>query len=160
VLVEPSAAFGEYTWGRPLDEPIATASNVRWLSRSIIPLGTVGMTRWIDRIDDELDSARPVPGLAAMLRRAGIRYVLVRADLDPLRTLAPAHRRFAAALQADPDLRLAATFGTIVPPLDPLDAAVAQDRLPEPAPVPAASIYELDGAAPLTVVPAGWPAVD
>ena len=81
VLVVPGARFGEYVWGRPLDDVMEPLSTARWASRSVVPQGSVGLTRLLDAVDTRLTDGAGSPGLAQVLAQMDIRYVLVRNDL-------------------------------------------------------------------------------
>src|SRR5690606_11208773 len=81
VLVVPGAAFGEYVWGRPMDEPLQPLSSVRWTARQITPPGSVGLSRLLDAIDQRLAAGHGSPGPTEVLRRMGVRYVVARNDL-------------------------------------------------------------------------------
>ena len=141
-LVVPAAAFGEYRWGRPLDEPLQPLARSPWAVRDLIPLGSEGATRLLDGIGARLDRAEPVPGLAATLAGAGVRYVVVRNDLDLIRTGAPPPAQLRRALAGVPGLRLVHRLGPAVPSgLTPArlapDMAAADHR--------AVEIYEVSG---------------
>ena len=122
-LIVPSAAFGEYTWGRPLDEPMQALAKSDWVVRDIVPLGSVGETRLLDTVEQPLDRGEPSPGLAAFLARAGIHYVLLRNDLDPFRTGSPAPAYTRRSLDASPGLLRVASFGP------PVDYVMSADRM-------------------------------
>jgi arabinofuranan 3-O-arabinosyltransferase len=55
-LLVPAAPFGEYTWGRPLDEPLQPLARSPWAVRSLIPLGGTGSTNLLDAIERRLQS--------------------------------------------------------------------------------------------------------
>ena len=42
VLVEPGAAFGEYTWGSPMDDVLQGLTNVDWAGRNLETVGLRG----------------------------------------------------------------------------------------------------------------------
>lgn len=113
-LVVPSAAFGEYRWGRPLDEPLQPLARTPWAVRNLVPLGSDGSTRLLDAIGRRLDAAQPSPGLATALEGAGIRFLVVRNDLDPARTAAPPPAQVRRALADVSGLRLVRRFGPMV----------------------------------------------
>ncbi len=85
-IILPASAFGEYTWGRPLDEPLASTTDEPLAVRDIVPLGSNGTTRLLDGIEDQLQSGRLDQGLGAVLQRSGVGYLVERNDLDPDRT--------------------------------------------------------------------------
>jgi arabinofuranan 3-O-arabinosyltransferase len=122
-LIVPSAAFGEYTWGRPLDEPMQALAKSDWAVRDIVPLGSVGETRLLDTIEQPLERGEPSAGLAEFLARAGIHYVLLRNDLDPFRTGAPAPAYTRRSLDGSAGLVRVASFGPKV------DYVMSADRM-------------------------------
>jgi arabinofuranan 3-O-arabinosyltransferase len=115
-LVLPAAPFTESRWGRPLDEPLEALGTGRWAARSLIPLGGLGSTRLLDGIEERIVAARASPGLRDVLDRAGVRYVLVRRDLDWRRTGSPAPDTVRAGLRAA-GLHHVAAFGPLDDPL-------------------------------------------
>lgn len=110
VLVLPSSNFGEYTWGRPVDEPLASLSHVSWVLRNAVPLGAPGATRWMDAVDEAVRSGRGDEQLADVLASVGIGYVLLRNDLsvDLPRTPTASVR---AGIAGSPGLVPVAAFG-------------------------------------------------
>ncbi len=88
-LLLPASAFGEYQWGRPLDEPMQALQQAPWVARTLQPLGGASSTRLLDAIEQLIVTQRESPGLRGALRRSGVRYVLVRNDLDWRRTASP-----------------------------------------------------------------------
>lgn len=141
VLAVPGAPFGEYLWGRPMDDIVQPLLTARWGVRQLVPAGSPGYTRALDAIDLQVRSGRGSPGLSEFLGRMGIRYVLVRNDLrrETLRGAWPA--RVHQALDGSPGLRKVASFGG---PLggDVQDAISAVDQK-----YPALEVYEVEGAA-------------
>ncbi len=109
-LLVPAAPFAEYTWGRTLDEPLQPLGRSPWVSRSLIPLGGAASTAMLDAIERRLHNGVSSPGLEAALARAGIRYVVVRNDLDWRRAGAPRPVEVHNAL-IDSGLRRVASFG-------------------------------------------------
>ena len=113
-LVIPGSAFGEYEWGRPLDEPMAWLSSTPWGTRSVLPLGGEGSTRLLDGIEAELVQG-DAPHLDELLRRSGVSQVLVRHDLDPgSNDPRPTSSQMKRALRSS-GLMLARTFGPVMP---------------------------------------------
>ncbi|NUS27012.1 MAG: DUF3367 domain-containing protein [Streptomyces sp.] len=82
-LVVPATAHGIYTWGSTIDQPLDVVAKSRWAQRDYVPFGTAGNRRAMDAVEDALTSGGEVPGLADFLARSGIRYIVVRNDLDP-----------------------------------------------------------------------------
>ena len=141
VLAVPGAPFGEYLWGRPMDDIVQPLLTARWGVRQLVPAGSPGYTRALDAIDRQVRSGKASPGLGEFLGRMGIRYVLVRNDLrrETLRGAWPA--RVHRALDDSPGLRRAAAFGEPVGG-DSGDAVSAFDQ-----PYPALEVYEVESAA-------------
>jgi arabinofuranan 3-O-arabinosyltransferase len=109
-LLVPAAPFGEYTWGRPLDEPMQALAGSPWAVRSLVPLGGAASTNLLDAIERPLQTGARSPRLQETLARAGIRYVVARNDLDWRRTGAPRPAQVHDALVAA-GLRRVAAFG-------------------------------------------------
>ena len=135
-LLLPASGFGEYRWGRPMDEPLQALAGAPWAVRDQAPLGSPGVVRLLDAVEDRLASGRPVPGLAPALARAGVRHLVVRNDLDWPRAGAPSPDRLEAVLRATPGIRPVAGFGPR--PTPPATAATG------PAPSHAVDVYEVD----------------
>ncbi|MBV9933946.1 MAG: DUF3367 domain-containing protein, partial [Actinobacteria bacterium] len=110
-LLLPASPFGEYTWGRPLDEPAASLVSSPWAVRDLVPLGSNGEVRMLDEITRIVDSGQGTASLAPALSRAGVRYLLVRNDLDLSRTGAPAPVFVRQALVGSPGITRVARFG-------------------------------------------------
>lgn len=115
-LLAPGAAFGEYTWGKPLDEPLSVLASTDWTVRSLVPTGSNGNDQVLDVVESSLDRGVPTPGMAAFLARAGIDDVVVRNDLDLAATGAPPPAQVRQVLAETPGLRRVATFGPLISP--------------------------------------------
>ena len=109
-LLVPAAPFGEYSWGRPLDEPLQPLARSPWAVRSLIPLGGTASTNLLDAIERRLQAGGRSPGLQEALARAGVGYVVARNDLDWRRAGAPRPAQVHDALVAA-GLRRVAAFG-------------------------------------------------
>ncbi|HEX2313090.1 MAG TPA: alpha-(1-_3)-arabinofuranosyltransferase family protein [Thermomonospora sp.] len=140
VLALPGAPFGQYLWGRPMDDIMQPLLSARWGVRQLVPAGSPGYTRALDAIDQRVTAGRGSPGLSQFLGRMGIRYVLVRNDLqrEGLRGGWPA--RLHQALDGSPGLRRVAQFGDAVgnPPSDAIGAVDQR--------YPALEVYEVEDA--------------
>ena len=88
-LLVPTSAFAEYTWGRPLDEPLQGYGLAPWATRNLIPFGGPDNIRMLDGIEDLLATGDGSPGLPETLARDGVRFVVVRNDLDWRRSRSP-----------------------------------------------------------------------
>ncbi|NUT43265.1 MAG: DUF3367 domain-containing protein [Thermoactinospora sp.] len=153
VLAAPGSRFGEYLWGRPMDEPMQPLLDVRWVSRTIVPWGSPGMTRLLDAIDERIATGRGSSGLSQVLARIGVRYVLVRNDLDKFTIQGAWPARVHEAIEETPGLRLVRTFG---PPVGDPSVASASNWFNQP--YHALEIWEVEEAAPVAAtVPAADP---
>lgn len=112
-LLAPGSSFGSYAWGEPRDEPLQYLARSPWAVRNAIPLAPPGNIRMLDAVEERLDRGVPSPGLAPYLRRAGVRYVVVRNDLRTTGDV-PEAALVHEALAGSPGLRLATTFGPVV----------------------------------------------
>ena len=121
-LLLPASGFGDYTWGHTVDEPMEGLAQAPWSVRSQVPLGSEGNTRVMDAVEQVLDTGRGSAGLADFLARSGYRYVLLRNDLDRVRTDAPPVSVLRQALTNSPGLSRVAVFGPEVVP-DPYTAS-------------------------------------
>ncbi|MEV0619478.1 alpha-(1-_3)-arabinofuranosyltransferase family protein [Nonomuraea sp. NPDC050404] len=141
VLIVPGAKFGEYVWGRPMDEPMQALSTARWTTRQITPPGSVGLTRLLDAIDQRLTAGHGSAGVTAVLRRMGVRYLLVRNDLNRAVLQGAWPSRIYEALRESPGIRKVRSFGEPVGDRETDDAVNQVD----PA-FPALDLYEVEGA--------------
>ena len=82
-LVVPADAHGLYLWGDPIDDPLEPLASSPWAERALVPYGGAGSQVFLDTAEQAVESGQAVPGLPAYLARAGIRYVVVRNDLNP-----------------------------------------------------------------------------
>ncbi|MBB5478116.1 arabinofuranan 3-O-arabinosyltransferase [Micromonospora parathelypteridis] len=144
-LLVPGSNFAEYDWGRSLDEPVQPLLDSPWAVRSLVPAGSAGNARLLSAIDDRLAAGAVSPGLADVLARLGVRYLLVRNDLrQPVGAIAwplLVHR----TLDSTPGLFKAAEFGPSVglPP----DLGGAWDYGLRKS-YPAVEIYQVDRPTP------------
>ena len=82
-LVVPADSHGLYLWGDPIDDPLEPLASSPWAERGLVPYGGAGSQVFLDTAEQAIESDQAVPGLPAYLARAGIRYVVVRNDLNP-----------------------------------------------------------------------------
>lgn len=144
-LVVPGAPFGAQLWGLTRDEPIQPLAETPWAVRDAIPLNPPGAIRALDSVQRLFSAGTPSPGLAATLRRQGISYLVLRADLDPAtsRSARPALAR--AAIEGSPGISEVARFGPDIAPPTVEDVVVDSGLRP---PLPAITIYRVGGAIP------------
>jgi arabinofuranan 3-O-arabinosyltransferase len=111
VLVLPSARFPSYLWGSPAEEITQPLLAGGWVARNSIPLTPAATIRLLDAVEGALVGGDGSAGLAGLLARSGVRYVLVRSDLNYGRsdTTRPAIVR--QALARSPGLFRVAEFG-------------------------------------------------
>lgn len=82
-LVVPGDAHGTYLWGDPIDDPLVALAKSPWAEAGLVPYGGAGSQILLDTAENAIDSGEQVSGLAGYLQRAGVRYIVVRNDLDP-----------------------------------------------------------------------------
>ncbi len=110
-LLVPGAAFAEYTWGNPTDEPLTVLTSKSVTARSLVPAGSNGQTVTLTAIDTALRQGNPSPELAQYLSRSGIAYVIERNDLNLKLTGAPPPAVVHQVLSESPGLTQVASFG-------------------------------------------------
>jgi arabinofuranan 3-O-arabinosyltransferase len=111
VLVVPAARFPTYVWGRPSDEIIQALMEKSWAVRNANPLTPPATVRLLDSIETALATGTGSAGLADVLARSGVRYVLLRSDLDYGRSGAARPIVVRQALSRSSGLRRVAGFG-------------------------------------------------
>ena len=82
MLVVPAARFPRYLWGSPSDEITQPLSHRPWAVRSSVPLTPPGTIRLLDTVESALADGQGSAGLADLLARSGVKYLLLRSDLD------------------------------------------------------------------------------
>ncbi|WP_162794929.1 alpha-(1-_3)-arabinofuranosyltransferase domain-containing protein [Nonomuraea lactucae] len=151
VLVVPGAKFGEYLWGRPMDDPMQPLFRARWTARQVTAAGSVGMTRLLDAIDQRLTAGHGSAGLTEVLRRMGVHYLLVRNDLIRAQLQGAWPTRIHEALRESPGITRIRSFGGEVGDAVTDDVVDSVDW-----PFPALELYEVAGGSELVEVqPAG-----
>lgn len=114
VLVIPGSRFPRYLWGSPSDEITQPLLDKRWGVRSSIPLTPPQTIRVLDAIERTLNSGAGSAGLAQFLSRSGVRYLLLRSDLDYGRSGATQPAIVRQSLARSVGLRQVAGFGPSV----------------------------------------------
>jgi arabinofuranan 3-O-arabinosyltransferase len=82
-LVVPADAHGDYLWGDPIDDPLVALARSPWAQLGLVPYGGAGSQILLSTAENAVESGEQVAGLAGYLQRAGVRYIVVRNDLDP-----------------------------------------------------------------------------
>jgi arabinofuranan 3-O-arabinosyltransferase len=82
-LVVPADAHGDYLWGDPIDDPLVALASSPWAELGLVPYGGAGSQILLNTAENAVESGERVPGLAGYLQRAGVRYIVIRNDLDP-----------------------------------------------------------------------------
>ncbi|MBV9207533.1 MAG: DUF3367 domain-containing protein [Actinobacteria bacterium] len=82
-LVVPADSHGAYLWGDPVDDPLVALATSPWAERGLVPYGGAGSQILLDTAENAIESGEQASGLAGYLQRAGVRYIVVRNDLDP-----------------------------------------------------------------------------
>ena len=113
-IVVPAASFGTYYWGDPRDEPLQPLAGSPWVVRDAVPLTPAGTIRLLDAIDARLAGGQGGPGLATLLSRSGLRYVVVRNDLDYARAGSTRPVLVHQALDETSGVSRVASFGGVV----------------------------------------------
>ncbi len=162
-LLVPGASFGEYLWGRTQDEPLQVlTSKVGWAVRDAVPLSSAGNIRFLDEVEARLEAGKGSPGLANALNRAGVRWLVIRNDLDPVATNTPPPVLVHQALEQSPGFERVAGFGPLLIPFrgagvvvnDGIDRAYTPVEIyrvgPADSPPLAARVDSADGLATFT----------
>src|SRR6185437_13075252 len=102
-------------------------ATVDWAGRNLSVIGSPGSERLLDAIDQQLAAGPGSAGLARVLARTGIRYVLVRNDLSRAVLDGAWPARISQALRASPGITLAAQFGAPAGGSAPDDAVTDVD---------------------------------
>ncbi len=148
-LVLPAASFGEYEWGRTFNEPLQPLADDPWAVRDLIPLGSVGAVRLLDGVEQLLTTGERSPALAPYLARAGVRYLVVRNDLDVRRVTSPRPQIVRSVLAGTPGIERVARFGPVVEPLAVTTRLVPDIAAAADEPLQAVEVYEVLPDAPL-----------
>jgi arabinofuranan 3-O-arabinosyltransferase len=150
-LVVPADAHGDYLWGDPIDDPLVALARSPWAEDGLVPYGGAGSQILLNTAENAIESGEQVSGLAGYLQRAGVRYVVVRNDLDPgqvgYTSAALVHQTLALS-----GYTRVASFG---PPIggaqiEPRATRAQQAALPS---YPAVEVYGPAGAGPYGVGP-------
>jgi arabinofuranan 3-O-arabinosyltransferase len=151
-LVAPADAHGDYLWGDPIDDPLVALASSPWAQAGLVPYGGAGSQILLDTAETAIESGEQVSGLAGYLQRAGVRYIVVRNDLDPRQvgytSAALVHQTLALS-----GFTRVASFGPLIggAQLEPRATRAQQAALPS---YPAAEVYAASGPlGPVTTLP-------
>jgi arabinofuranan 3-O-arabinosyltransferase len=111
VLIVPAARFPHYEWGSPGDEITQPLLHTPWAVRNSIPLTPPGTIRLLDAIDGALANGDGSAGLADLLARSDVRYLLLRSDLNYGSTATARPIQVRQALLRSPGIDLLRSFG-------------------------------------------------
>ncbi|MFC3503310.1 alpha-(1-_3)-arabinofuranosyltransferase [Micromonospora krabiensis] len=114
VLVVPAARFPDYQWGSPADEITQPLLKSSWVVRNSIPLAPPTTIRLLDAVESATAGGAGSPGLAELLSRSGVRYLLLRSDLDYGAARAARPLQVRQSLERSPGLRPVAAFGPLL----------------------------------------------
>jgi arabinofuranan 3-O-arabinosyltransferase len=149
VLVEPGAQFGQYQWGSPLDEVLSPLTSADYAERDLADIGSPANERLLAAIDQQMAAGDGSAGLSDALARMGVRYLVIRNDLNRNILSGAWPARIHQALSESPGITRAAAFGTFTGTFVPDDAATNFD-----SPYPPVEIFSVAGALPAATVQA------
>ncbi|MEO6019236.1 MAG: alpha-(1-_3)-arabinofuranosyltransferase family protein [Knoellia sp.] len=109
-LIVPAANFGEYVWGRTLDEPLRALTTASYAVRDAVPLAPAGTIRLLDEVETRLQAGGSLGGAAAMLRESGVKHLVLRNDLASEAGQPPVALARSAVLNT-PDISFTKGFG-------------------------------------------------
>jgi arabinofuranan 3-O-arabinosyltransferase len=114
VLVVPAARFPDYEWGSTVEEITQPLLDGSWAVRNSIPMTPPTTIRLLDAVESALSTGAGSPGLANVLARSGVRYLLIRSDLDYGRSGSARPLIVRQALERSPGLSFVTGFGPIL----------------------------------------------
>ncbi|GAA2138985.1 alpha-(1-_3)-arabinofuranosyltransferase domain-containing protein [Actinomadura napierensis] len=152
-MAVPGVPFADFQWGRAMDDPLQALLSVSWADRSAVPYGSAGAARLTRAIDQRLATGQGSEGLTKVLARMGVRFLLVRNDLNRAELDGAWPARVHEALERSPGIVQRAAFGGPVGDPGPADAVGSFDQ-----PYRALEVYEVTDAFPAaSTVPADRP---
>jgi arabinofuranan 3-O-arabinosyltransferase len=141
-LVVPGASRPTYVWGATVDDALQPVATAPWTVRDGIPLTSAAYIRLLDDLTLRMASGHRDDALAPLLARAGIRYVVVRNDLNTAASAATNLAFVHATLRATPGFSAVTSFGR------PPEFAPDRNRLVDVGATvirPAIEIYQAPG---------------
>ena len=111
-LLVPGAGRPNMVWGQTVDDPLQPLARRPWTVRDGLPLTQPGYIRFLDAFDQILAAGRGDDTLPVLLARAGVKYLVLRNDLDNTVAGAPPRLSFVhATIHNTAGLRQVAAFG-------------------------------------------------
>ncbi|MBV9822402.1 MAG: DUF3367 domain-containing protein, partial [Actinobacteria bacterium] len=110
-LVVPGAGRPNMLWGQTVDDPLQPVARSPWTVRDALPLAQPGYIRFLDSVEEILARGERSDTLAPLLARAGVKYLVVRNDLDTAAAAATRLGFVHATIDNTPGLRQVAGFG-------------------------------------------------
>ncbi len=139
-LVVPAASFGVYMWGRSQDEPLQVLGTDAWGVRDAVPLSSAGNIRLLDEVERHIEAGTGSPGLAPALARSGVRWLVVRNDLNNRATRSALPVLVHQALESSPGITRVASFGPILSSFDSAERIIDNGLLRA---YPAVEVYRV-----------------
>jgi arabinofuranan 3-O-arabinosyltransferase len=109
VLIVPGSGFALQQWGSTFDEPALAPNIPHRVALTQAPLLPGASLRYLSALNQSITSAKAAD-LADELRRAGVSHVILRKDLDTIKTGTPGPAP-AESVLASPGIEKVATFG-------------------------------------------------
>ncbi|HEX2903788.1 MAG TPA: alpha-(1-_3)-arabinofuranosyltransferase family protein, partial [Jatrophihabitans sp.] len=110
-LIVPGAGRPNLVWGQTVDDPMQPVATSPWSVRDGLPLTQPGYIRFLDSIDQILARGTGDSTLQVLLARAGVKYLVLRNDLDSAAAGSVPLGFVHATLAQSPGLKLVAGFG-------------------------------------------------
>ena len=151
-LVLPASVHGFYTWGWTVDEPLEALAKSPWIDREAAPYGGAASTRVIDAINQGIRTGLPQPGLAALLNRSGISYIVLQNDNQWQLSDSPSPYTIHNVLN-DSGISEVASFGPIRPTYAGNNPTLRVINGGYEVPYPAIDIFKVGGTSAVQTFP-------
>ncbi len=110
-LILPGAGRPNMIWGQTVDDPMQPVATSPWNVRDALPLAQPGYIRLLDSMEQLFARGERNQSAAKVLVRSGIKYVVVRNDLDTSSANATRLSYLHTTLDNSPDFHELAHFG-------------------------------------------------
>lgn len=110
VLLLPGSSFAEHLWGNTRDEVFQSLLDRPWSVRNAIPLTPAGTIRTLDAVERAFATGAGSLELEQVLANNGIRYLVVRNDLEPRQPIVSS-TVVNSTISSMPNTKLVADFG-------------------------------------------------